>query len=179
MSSQLIFKGNFKNGKSRVVGSFIPTNGLNNSKLLFDKDDYLFINRWLEADKKCFNWCIEKEKFKNIQVLLYIEGKEYIIENNLKIERRIDKNIIMKYIYKANTLINLYMVEKGYKYKFKDLNKEEKEKIFFHNTNTMNIKSNKELEEKKKEFYNKYINNNYVLFNKDNKEYINITCPIF
>ena len=39
MSMSLSFIGKFYNGKTRCIGSFVSTNGLNNSKLYLNLDD--------------------------------------------------------------------------------------------------------------------------------------------
>ena len=105
MSMSLSFVGKFKNGKTRTIGSFVSTNGLNNSKLYLNKEDIKFIVRMSELENKCFNWCLENNKFKEVKVYAYYEGKQIIEEKiNLPL-RRIDKQIIINYVEKVNTIV--------------------------------------------------------------------------
>ena len=105
MSMSLSFVGKFNNGKTRTIGSFVSTNGINNSKLYLDKKDTMFIVRMSETGNKCFNWCLENNKFKEVKVYAYYEGKQIIEEKiNLPL-RRIDKQIIVNYVEKANVIV--------------------------------------------------------------------------
>ena len=59
MSMSISFVGKFFNGKTRAIGSFVSTNGLNNSKLYLNEDDVLFILKVADMENKSFNYCID------------------------------------------------------------------------------------------------------------------------
>ena len=129
MSMSLTFVGKFNNGKKRIIGSYVGTNGINNSKLYLNEEDAMFIVRMLESENKCFNWCLENNKFKELKVCAYYEGKEIIEEKiNLPL-KRISKQMVMNYIEKANAE-SKKEVEKKYNRLFSELTITEKEKTF-------------------------------------------------
>ena len=145
MSMSLSFIGKFYNGKTRCIGSFVSTNGLNNSKLYMDQDDEMFIVRMSESGNKCFNWCLENNKFKEVIVYAYYEGGKIMEEKiNLPL-RRINKQIVAQYIEKAKK-----QLQKEFNRPFKHLTEEEKEKVYLHWYIMQPI--NKTEEEKIKEF---------------------------
>ena len=168
MSMSLSFIGKFYNGKTRCIGSFVSTNGLNNSKLYMDQDDEMFIVRMSESGDKCFNWCLENNKFKEVIVYAYYEGGKIIQEKiNLPL-RRINKQIVAQYIEKANKKAKK-QVQKEFNRSFKHLTEDEKEKVYLHWYIMQPI--NKTEEEKIKEFSslireNSRIDDNYnIIFN--------------
>ena len=131
MSMSLSFIGKFYNGKTRVIGSYVSTNGLNNSKLYLDQEDIMFIVRMLESEDKCFNWCLENNKFKEVIVYAYFEGGK-IMEEKIDLPlRRINKQIVAQYIEKANKKAKK-QVQKEFNRSFKHLTEEEKEKVYLH-----------------------------------------------
>ena len=149
MSMSLSFIGKFYNGKTRCIGSFVSTNGLNNSKLYMDQDDEMFIVRMSESGNKCFNWCLENNKFKEVIVYAYFEGGKIMEEKiNLPL-RRINKQIVAQYIEKANEKAKK-QVQKEFNRSFKHLTEDEKEKVYLHWYIMQPI--NKTEEEKIKEF---------------------------
>ena len=149
MSMSISFIGKFYNGKTRCIGSFVSTNGLNNSKLYLDQEDVMFIVRMLESGDKCFNWCLENNKFKEVIVYAYYEGGKIMEEKiNLPL-RRINKQIVAQYIEKANKKAKK-QVQKEFNRSFKHLTEEEKEKVYLHWYIMQPI--NKTEEEKIKEF---------------------------
>ena len=149
MSMSISFIGKFYNGKSRRIGSFVSTNGLNNSKLYLDQEDVMFIVRMLESEDKCFNWCLENNKFKEVTVSAYYEGGK-IMEEKIDLPlRRIDKQIITHYIEKANEKAKK-QVQKEFNRSFKHLAEEEKEKVYLHWYIMQPI--NKTEEEKRRKF---------------------------
>ena len=149
MSMSLSFIGKFYNGKTRCIGSFVSTNGLNNSKLYMDQDDEMFIVRMSESGDKCFNWCLENNKFKEVIVYAYFEGGKIMEEKiNLPL-RRINKQIVAQYIEKANEKAKK-QVQKEFNRSFKHLTEDEKEKVYLHWYIMQPI--NKTEEEKIKEF---------------------------
>ena len=149
MSMSLSFIGKFYNGKTRCIGSFVSTNGLNNSKLYMDQDDEMFIVRMSESGDKCFNWCLENNKFKEVIVYAYYEGGKIMEEKiNLPL-RRINKQIVAQYIEKANKKAKK-QVQKEFNRSFKHLTEDEKEKVYLHWYIMQPI--NKTEEEKIKEF---------------------------
>ena len=128
MSMSISFIGKFYNGKTRCIGSFVSTNGLNNSKLYMDQEDAMFIVRMLESGDKCFNWCLENNKFKEVIVYAYFEGGKIMEEKiNLPL-RRINKQIVAQYIEKANEKAKK-QVQKEFNRPFKYLTEEAKEKV--------------------------------------------------
>ena len=168
MSLSISFIGKFYNGKTRYIGSFVSTNGLNNSKLYMDQDDEMFIIGMLESGDKCFNWCLENNKFKEVIVYAYYEGGKIMEEKiNLPL-RRINKQIIAQYIEKANEKAKK-QVQKEFNRSFKHLTEDEKEKVYLHWYIMQPI--NKTEEEKIKEFSslireNSRIDDNYnIIFN--------------
>ena len=149
MSMSLSFIGKFYNGKTRCIGSFVSTNGLNNSKLYMDQDDEMFIVRMSESGDKCFNWCLENNKFKEVIVYAYYEGGKIMEEKiNLPL-RRINKQIVAQYIEKANKKAKK-QVQKEFNRPFKYLTEDAKEKVYLHWYIMQPI--NKTEEEKIKEF---------------------------
>ena len=106
MSRNLMIKGIFKNGKERTIGIYNPKN----SELeisLFNNDDIEFLNKVAEMDKKCFNWCIENNKFKKIEVIYYSstsKGKGKEVKEEVKLNKRIDKTFITNLVNKYNHL---------------------------------------------------------------------------
>ena len=149
MSMSLSFIGKFYNGKTRVIGSHVSTNGLNNSKLYMDQDDEMFIVRMSESGDKCFNWCLENNKFKEVIVYAYYEGGKIMEEKiNLPL-RRINKQIVAQYIEKANKKAKKQL-QKEFNRPFKYLTEDEKEKVYLHWYIMQPI--NKTEEEKIKEF---------------------------
>ena len=149
MSLSISFIGKFYNGKTRCIGSFVSTNGLNNSKLYLNLDDAMFIVRMSESGDKCFNWCLENNKFKEVIVYAYYEGGKIMEEKiNLPL-RRINKKIIAQYIEKANEKAKK-QVQKEFNRSFKHLTEDEKEKVYLHWYIMQPI--NKTEEEKIKEF---------------------------
>ena len=149
MSMSISFIGKFYNGKTRCIGSFVSTNGLNNSKLYLDQEDVMFIVRMLESEDKCFNWCLENNKFKEVIVYAYYEGGK-IMEEKIDLPlRRINKQIVAQYIEKANKKAKK-QVQKEFNRSFKHLTEEEKEKVYLHWYIMQPI--NKTEEEKIKEF---------------------------
>ena len=149
MSMSLSFIGKFYNGKTRVIGSHVSTNGLNNSKLYMDQDDEMFIVRMSESGDKCFNWCLENNKFKEVIVYAYYEGGKIMEEKiNLPL-RRINKQIVAQYIEKANEKAKK-QVQKEFNRSFKHLTEDEKEKVYINWYIMQPI--NKTEEEKIKEF---------------------------
>ena len=149
MSMSLSFIGKFYNGKTRCIGSFVSTNGLNNSKLYMDQDDEMFIVRMSESGNKCFNWCLENNKFKEVIVYAYFEGGK-IMEEKIGLPlRRINKQIVAQYIEKANKKAKKQL-QKEFNRPFKHLTEDEKEKVYLHWYIMQPI--NKTEEEKIKEF---------------------------
>lgn len=149
MSMSLSFIGKFYNGKTRCIGSFVSTNGLNNSKLYLDQEDVMFIVRMLESEDKCFNWCLENNKFKEVIVYAYYEGGE-IMEEKISLPlRRIDKQMVINYVEKANEKAKK-QVQKEFNRPFKYLTEDAKEKVYLHWYIMQPI--NKTEEEKIKEF---------------------------
>ena len=168
MSLSISFIGKFYNGKTRYIGSFVSTNGLNNSKLYMDQEDAMFIVNMLESGDKCFNWCLEKNKFKEVIVYAYYEGGKIMEEKiNLPL-RRINKQIVAQYIEKANKKAKKQL-QKEFNRPFKYLTEDEKEKVYLHWYIMQPI--NKTEEEKIKEFSslireNSRIDNHYnIIFN--------------
>lgn len=149
MSMSLSFIGKFYNGKTRCIGSFVSTNGLNNSKLYMDQEDVMFIVRMLESEDKCFNWCLENNKFKEVMVYAYYGGSKIMEEKiNLPL-RRINKQIVAQYVEKANEKAKK-QVQKEFNRPFKYLTEDAKEKVYLHWYIMQPI--NKTEEEKIKEF---------------------------
>ena len=149
MSMSISFIGKFYNGKTRCIGSHVSTNGLNNSKLYMDQEDAMFIVRMLESGDKCFNWCLENNKFKEVIVYAYFEGGKIMEEKiNLPL-KRINKQIVAQYIEKANEKAKK-QVQKEFNRPFKYLTEDEKEKVYLHWYIMQPI--NKTEEEKIKEF---------------------------
>ena len=149
MSMSLSFIGKFYNGKTRCIGSFVSTNGLNNSKLYMDQEDAMFILRMSEYEYKCFNWCLENNKFKEVIVYAYYEGGKIMEEKiNLPL-RRINKQIVAQYIEKANKKAKKQL-QKEFNRPFNYLTEDEKEKVYLHWYIMQPI--NKTEEEKIKEF---------------------------
>ena len=102
MSLSIVFEGKFSNGKKRVIGSFIKTNGLNNSKLYLDQQDALFIAHESQIGNKSFNYCLNNNMFTGVRVYCYYEGKK-IIEEKIELPlRKLNKQMIINYIEKAN-----------------------------------------------------------------------------
>ena len=131
MSMSLTFIGKFNNGKRRVVSTYVGTNGINNSKLYLNDEDEMFIVRMSELGNKCFNYCLKNNKFKELKVCAYYEGKQIIEEKiNLPL-KRISKEIVMNYREKANAE-SKKEVEKKYNRLFSELTIVEKEKTFNH-----------------------------------------------
>ena len=149
MSLSITFIGKFYNGKTRGIGSHVPTNGLNNSKLYMDQDDAMFIVRMSESGDKCFNWCLENNKFKEVIVYAYYEGGKIMEEKiNLPL-RRINKQIVAQYIEKVNKEVRK-QVQKEFNRPFKYLTEDAREKVYLHWYIMQPI--NKTEEEKIKEF---------------------------
>ena len=149
MSMSLSFIGKFYNGKTRVIGSHVSTNGLNNSKLYMDQDDAMFIIRMSELGNKCFNWCLENNKFKEVTVCAYYEGGK-IMEEKIDLPlRRINKQIVAQYIEKANEKAKK-QVQKEFNRSFKYLTEDAKEKVYLHWYIMQPI--NKTEEEKRRKF---------------------------
>lgn len=149
MSMSLSFVGKFYNGKTRCIGSFVSTNGLNNSKLYLNQEDVMFIVKMLELEDKCFNWCLENNKFKEVAVCAYYEGGKIMEEKiNLPL-RRINKQIVAQYIEKANEKAKK-QVQKEFNRPFKYLTEDEKEKVYLHWYIMQPI--NKTEEEKRRKF---------------------------
>ena len=149
MSMSLSFIGKFYNGKTRVIGSHVSTNGLNNSKLYLDQEDVMFIVRMSESGNKCFNWCLENNKFKEVIVYAYYEGGK-IMEEKIDLPlRRINKQIAAQYIEKANEKAKK-QVQKEFNRPFKYLTEDAREKVYLHWYIMQPI--NKTEEEKIKEF---------------------------
>ena len=149
MSMSLSFIGKFYNGKTRCIGSFVSTNGLNNSKLYMDQDDEMFIVRMSESGDKCFNWCLENNKFKEVIVYAYYEGGKIMEEKINQPKRRINKQIVEKNKKKANEKAKK-QVQKEFNRPFKHLTEEEKEKVYLHWYIMQPI--NKTEEEKRRKF---------------------------
>ena len=149
MSMSITFIGKFYNGKTRCIGSHVSTNGLNNSKLYLNQEDVMFIVKMLESGDKCFNWCLENNKFKEVMVYAYYEGGK-IMEEKIDLPlRRINKQIVAQYIEKANEKAKK-QVQKEFNKSFKHLTEDEKEKVYLHWYIMQPI--NKTEEEKIKEF---------------------------
>ena len=149
MSLSITFIGKFYNGKTRCIGSHVSTNGLNNSKLYLDQEDVMFIVRMSESGDKCFNWCLENNKFKEVIVYAYYEGGKIMEEKiNLPL-RRINKQIVAQYIEKVNKKAKK-QVQKEFNRSFKHLTEDAKEKVYLHWYIMQPI--NKTEEEKIKEF---------------------------
>ena len=104
MSRTLLIKGIFKNGKARNIG----IHNSKNSELkisLFSNDDINHLVRMTEYDKKCFNWCIENNKFKKIEVIFNCSnsvGKHINTIEEIQVNKRIDKNLIIELVNKYN-----------------------------------------------------------------------------
>ena len=149
MSMSLSFIGKFYNGKTRCIGSFVSTNGINNSKLYMDQNDEMFIVRMSESGNKCFNWCLENNKFKEVIVYAYYEGGKIMEEKiNLPL-RRINKQIVAQYIEKANEKAKKQL-QKEFNRPFKYLTEDAKEKVYLHWYIMQPI--NKTEEEKRRKF---------------------------
>ena len=109
----------------------------------------MFIVRMSESGDKCFNWCLENNKFKEVIVYAYYEGGKIMEEKiNLPL-RRINKQIVAQYIEKANKKAKK-QVQKEFNRSFKHLTEDEKEKVYLHWYIMQPI--NKTEEEKIKEF---------------------------
>ena len=126
MSLSISFIGKFYNGKTRCIGSFVLTNGLNNSKLYMDQDDVMLILKVANMEKKSFNWCIENNKFK--EITLYADYVGGTLKEKINIVK-IDKETVTKYINKVNAL-NKEGIEKIYNRRFNTLADKEKEKVY-------------------------------------------------
>ena len=149
MSMSITFIGKFYNGKTRCIGSHVSTNGLNNSKLYLNQEDVMFIVKMLESGDKCFNWCLENNKFKEVMVYAYYEGGK-IMEEKIDLPlRRINKQIVAQYIEKANEKAKK-QVQKEFNRPFNCLTEDAKEKVYLHWYIMQPI--NKTEEEKIKEF---------------------------
>ena len=149
MSMSISFIGKFYNGKTRGIGSYVSTNGLNNSKLYMDQDDIEFILKVAGMEKKSFNWCLENNKFKEVIIYAYFEGGKIMEEKiNLPL-KRINKQIVAQYIEKANEKAKK-QVQKEFNRPFKCLTEDAKEKVYLHWYIMQPI--NKTEEEKIKEF---------------------------
>ena len=128
MAMAISLVGKFYNGKTRSVGSYISTNGLNNSKLYMDQEDVMFIVRMLESGNKCFNWCLENNKFKELMLYADYEGGSMKEKIDLPL-KRINKQMVMNYIKKANAAAKKE-IEKIYNRSFNSLTDEEKNKVY-------------------------------------------------
>ena len=126
MSMSLSFIGKFYNGKTRGIGSYVSTNGLNNSKLYMDQDDVEFILKVADKEKKSFNYCIENNKFK--ELILHADYVGGTLKEKINIVK-IDKETVIKYINKVNAL-NKEGIEKIYNRRFNTLTDKEKEKVY-------------------------------------------------
>ena len=126
MSMSISFIGKFYNGKTRGIGSYVSTNGLNNSKLYMDQDNIEFILKVADMEKKSFNWCIENNKFK--EITLYADYIGGTLKEKINIVK-IDKETVIKYINKVNAL-NKEGIEKIYNRQFNTLTEKEKEKVY-------------------------------------------------
>lgn len=126
MSLSISFVGKFNNGKVRSIGSFVSTNGLDNSKLYLNQEDIEFILKVADMEKKSFNWCIENNKFK--ELTLYADYVGGTLKEKINISK-IDKEIVAKYINKVNAL-NKEGIEKVYNRRFNTLTDKEKEKVY-------------------------------------------------
>lgn len=132
MSLSINFLGKFNNGKIRCIGSYVSTNGLNNSKLYLNQEDAAFIEKVANMDKKSFNYCIENNKFKEVILVAHYEGGKVIEENiDLSSLRKITKEIAMQYIEKVNKEVRK-QVKKQYDKPFKYLTTEAKESVYLH-----------------------------------------------
>ena len=150
MSLSINFIGKFYNGKTRCIGSHVPTNGLNNSKLYMDQEDAAFIEKVANMDKKSFNYCIENNKFKELVLVAHYEGAKIIEENiDLSSLRKITKEIAMQYIEKVNKEVRK-QVKKEFNRPFKYLTEDAKEKVYLHWYIMQPI--NKTEEEKRRKF---------------------------
>ena len=150
MSSSINFLGKFNNGKIRCKGSFVSTNGLNNSKLYLNQEDASFIEKVADMDKKSFNYCIENNKFKELVLVAHYEGAKVIEENiDLSSLRKITKEIAMQYIEKVNKEVRK-QVQKEFNRPFKYLTEDAKEKVYLHWYIMQPI--NKNEEEKRRKF---------------------------
>ena len=126
MSMSISFIGKFYNGKTRCIGSYVSTNGLNNSKLYMDQEDVMFILKVADMEKKSFNYCIENNKFK--ELFLYADYIGGTLKEKINIVK-IDKETVIKYINKVNAL-NKEGIEKIYNRRFNTLTDKEKEKVY-------------------------------------------------
>lgn len=126
MSLSISFVGKFNNGKVRSIGSFVSTNGLDNSKLYLNQEDIEFILKVADMEKKSFNWCIENNKFK--ELTLYADYVRGTLKEKINIVK-IDRETVAKYINKVNAL-NKEGIEKIYNRRFNTLTDKEKEKVY-------------------------------------------------
>lgn len=126
MSLSISFVGKFNNGKVRSIGSFVSTNGLDNSKLYLNQEDIEFILKVADMEKKSFNWCIENSKFK--EITLYADYVGGTLKEKINIVK-IDRETVAKYINKVNAL-NKEGIEKIYNRRFNTLTDKEKEKVY-------------------------------------------------
>lgn len=130
MSISISFIGTFKNGKTRSIGSLVSTNGLDDSQLYLNQEDLNFINRMIENENKNFNWCIENNKFRSIEVFGHLEGKQIYYNHILLPLKRIYKEDIIKYIKEVNTAARSELINNIYTKAYYHLTEEEKEKVF-------------------------------------------------
>ena len=126
MSMSISFVGKFFNGKTRAIGGFVGTNGLDNSKLYLNKDDVMFILKVADMEKKSFNYCIENNKFK--ELFLYADYTGGAIKEKINI-LKIDEETVIKYVNKVNALAKKE-IEKVYNRLFNSLTEAEKNKVF-------------------------------------------------
>ena len=110
MSRQIIFKGTFKNGKIRTIGAF-NSHGCDFESSKFNNNDIMHILRVSENDKKCFQWQLENNKFKKVEVIGCYSYSKTNIKNycgynilidTLPTNKRLDKKTIEKYIEIVN-----------------------------------------------------------------------------
>ena len=126
MSMSISLVGKFFNGKTRSIGSYVSTNGLNGSKLYLDEDDVLFILKVADMESKSFNWCIENNKFK--ELMLYADHEGGSMKEKITLTK-INKQIVTDYISKVNALAKKE-IEKAYNRPFNSLTDEEKNKVY-------------------------------------------------
>ena len=129
MSLSISFIGKFSNGRTRAVGSFVKTNGLNNSQLYLTDEDINFINRVAEGGKNSFNWNLQNNKFKEVLVIADYDGKEIYKHKLILPLKRLDKQLIRYMVEKVNkqarkTVISIFNKT------FLNLSKERQEKVF-------------------------------------------------
>ena len=153
MSMSISFVGKFFNGKTRAIGSFVSTNGLNNSKLYLNEDDVLFILKVADMENKSFNYCIDNNKFK--ELVLYADYEGGSMKEKITLTK-LNKQIVTEYVNRVNALAK-EGIKKVYNRPFNYLTEAEKNKVFLNWSIMQTICKD---EEKRIKEFNALINDN-------------------